>query len=83
MSWIAFWWNGIDKRASTFHLTSHDESEVRIKKGSYDSRLVLRNNVDNGEECGIEFGANTNALASQDFQKYFVSQLERSKIQVV
>lgn len=53
------------------------------KKGSYDSRLVLRNDVDIREECAIEFGANMNALASQDFHKYFVSQLERSKIQNV
>lgn len=30
--WIAFLWNGIDKRASTLYLTSHDESEARINK---------------------------------------------------
>ena len=58
--------------------------KVKLEKiGSYDSRLVLRVDVVIREECAIEFGANMNSLASQDFHKYFVSQLERSKIQVV
>ena len=30
--WIAFWWNGIDKRASTLYLTSRNKNEARIKE---------------------------------------------------